>query len=76
MYKQDDRFRLCSETAGIVHIEAPDTHLAAAQLSPSPGLCWEVGVLLKDFEQHGVETFSANAVNEVSARGVSVRTRP
>ena len=47
IYKQDDRFRLCSETAGVVHIE--------------------VGVLLKDFEQHGVETRSNMSMNEPMA---------
>lgn len=44
IYKQDDRFRLCSETAGVVHIE--------------------LGVMLKDFEKHGVETFSSNQKTE------------
>merc|ERR1711998_236220 len=47
VYKQDDRFRLCGETAGVVHVE--------------------VGVLLKDFEKHGVETFSSIASNDASA---------
>jgi len=36
VYSQDDRFRLCTETAGVVHID--------------------VGVILKDFEDNGVET--------------------
>jgi len=38
VYKQDDRFRLCGESTGIVHLE--------------------VGVVLKDFEKHGVEVHS------------------
>lgn len=46
VHQQDDRFRLCCESTGTVHIE--------------------VGVLLKDFEKHGVETFSSVGGNNAT----------